>query len=200
VFLGSWTSTDADASLQTMEIRAGGDGAVEVTVQDRTAPLCSGAASTMTGTGQLDGDGDLVIAAPLLVCDDGTTPAVGSGPPLHEQLANLTFIHDAAADELSDSFGVVWRRDGAGEAIPESPQPRNGTWVVSPLCTSTPIRARRTGAAGATRASSWEAQTAPLGSWSRMRDARDRRAVRPSHLMDRCSPMAGRGAARTRSS
>jgi hypothetical protein len=56
----------------------------------------------------------LVIPSPVFTCDDGSEPRVESGPPVDEQLRNLTFVHDREADTLTDNFDVVWT-----EQIPE---------------------------------------------------------------------------------
>src|ERR687892_1674757 len=68
-FVDTWVSTDQDGSTQTMKIRASGQGAYEIVVHDDAASVCSGAPSTMTGTGRLDGAMELVIPSPLLTCD-----------------------------------------------------------------------------------------------------------------------------------
>jgi hypothetical protein len=117
-FLGTWVTTDADGSTPMMTIRAPQDGAVEIVVHDDLASVCSGAPSTMTGTGRLEGAGELLIPLPVLTCDDGTEPQALSGPPLEEQLRNLTFVHDPEDDALTDNFGQVWQREGA-----EGPEP-----------------------------------------------------------------------------
>ena len=108
-FVGIWFSTDTDGSSQTMEVVPSGPDEYKVVGRDEAATVaCAGAASTMTGTGRLETDERLVIPQPVLTCDDGTTPAVGSPP--QEEIAVLTFDRDASTDELVDSFGVVWRR------------------------------------------------------------------------------------------
>lgn len=117
-FVGSWVSIDSDSSSQTMEILAIGETEFEVVAHDAAAGACSGAPSTMTGTGRGQPDGSLVIAQPELACDDGSTPTVEAGPPIEELLANLAFAHDPATDELHDSFGVRWRRSGADDVTP----------------------------------------------------------------------------------
>lgn len=125
--LGNWVSVDVDGSSQTMEILLSGGTDYEIVVHDTVAQVCSGAPSTMTGTGQLQTDGSLVVAEPVLGCDDGTEPAEAGAPPLEEQLANLTFVHDPATGELSDSLGVRWRRPG------EVPSPAPATSTPAPL-------------------------------------------------------------------
>jgi hypothetical protein len=120
-FLGTWTSTsDADGGTQTMTIGATGDGAVEVVVTDDIATVCSGGPSTMTGTGRLEGSTVLVIPSPVYTCDDGSEPKALSGPPLQEQLRNLTYVHDPESDTLNIGPGSVWTR-GLGEAPSPGP-------------------------------------------------------------------------------
>jgi hypothetical protein len=109
-FVGTWESVDLDDSSQTMEIRATGDDAYQITVHDNSAGVCSETPSTMTGAGRLQGAAELLIPSPVLTCDDGSEPEALSGPPLEERLRNLTFVHDPATDFLTDSFGVVWSR------------------------------------------------------------------------------------------
>ena len=111
-FMGTWVSTDGDGSSQTMVVRASSEGAFEIVVRDDAASVCSGAPSTMTGTGRLDDARRLVIPSPVLTCDDGSEPEALSGPPLEEQLRNMTFIHDPESDSLTDNFEMVWRRQG----------------------------------------------------------------------------------------
>lgn len=118
-FLDTWVTTDSDGSAPTMTIRSAGEAALEIVVLDDFASVCAGESSTMTGTGGLRGDEQFVIAAPALTCDDGREPIALSGPPLAEQLRNLTFVRDARADILTDNFGGVWTRKGA-----DAPRPR----------------------------------------------------------------------------
>ncbi len=120
-FLGTWVSTsDADGGTQTMTVRATGDGAVELVASDDVASVCSGTPSTMTGTGRIEGSTRIVIPFPVYTCDDGSEPGAPSGPPLEEQLRNLTFVHDPESDTLTVGSGSVWKRV-RGEA--PSPQP-----------------------------------------------------------------------------
>lgn len=109
-FLDTWVSIDGDGSTQTMVIEASEDESVEMLVHDDYASVCSGAPSTMTGTGGFEGDNKLVFPSPVLTCDDGSVPKVLSGPPLEEQLKNLTFTRDPGTDTLTDKFGPVWTR------------------------------------------------------------------------------------------
>ncbi|HYH27141.1 MAG TPA: hypothetical protein VEA19_00015 [Actinomycetota bacterium] len=114
-FLGIWETKDADGSSPQMTVRAAEDEGLAIVVRDDLASVCSGAASTMTGTGRLGGAGQLVIASPVLACDDGTEPRALSGPPLEEQLRNLTFVHDPEADALTDNLGQIWQRGDSKE-------------------------------------------------------------------------------------
>ncbi len=118
-FVGTWVSTDGDGSSQTMVVRASSEGAYEIVVRDDAASVCSGAPSTMTGTGRLDDARRLVIPSPVLTCDDGSEPEALSGPPLEEQLRNMTFVHDPESDSLTDNFEVVWERVLGDDKRPE---------------------------------------------------------------------------------
>lgn len=113
-FVGTWWSTDTDGSSQSMEIVGSGGDDYDVVVRDNFATTCSGAASTMTGTGRLETDERLAVAQPELTCDDGTSPSIGSPP--QAELANFTFELNSATDDLVDRFGVVWRREGAASS------------------------------------------------------------------------------------
>ena len=139
VFLGTWEATDTDGSSLTMVMRATRDGTSEIVVRDDAAAVCSGAPSTMTGTGGFSGTDSVVIPTPVLICADGSEPVALSGPPLEDQLRDLTFVHDPETDTLADSFGVLWRRPGAdggeppeGLAVPDEasdPSRFDGTWA-----------------------------------------------------------------------
>ncbi|KRT61071.1 MAG: hypothetical protein XU10_C0044G0004 [Chloroflexi bacterium CSP1-4] len=131
-FLGTWLTTDDDGSTPTMTMQASGDGSVEIVVRDDFASVCSGAPSTMTGTGQLEGATELVIPSPVLTCDEGSVPQALSGPPLEEQLRNLTFTHDPGTDTLTDNFGSVWAREGA-DPSPEPTTPFSEAEVTALL-------------------------------------------------------------------
>lgn len=126
-FVDTWVTRDADGSTPTMVIRAAGDGAYEIVVRDDFASVCSGAPSTMTGSGRLDNARKLVIPSPAFSCDDESEPKALSGAPLEQQLRNLTFVHDPETNTLADNFGMVWR--GSDEA---SPSPREDS-NVSPF-------------------------------------------------------------------
>ena len=133
-FLGTWVSTsDADGGTQTMTVRTSADGAVEIVVTDDVASVCSGALSTMTGTGRIEGSTRLVIPFPSYACDDGSEPETQSGPPLEEQLRNLTFVRDAQAENLTDNFGGVWLREVAATPSPEPTTPPSEAEVTALL-------------------------------------------------------------------
>ncbi len=140
-FLGTWISTsDADGGTQTMIVRAAADGAaadggVEIVVTDDIATVCSRGPSTMTGVGLVDVGDSLVIASPAYTCDDGSEPQTLSGPPLDEQLRDLTFVRDAQAGTLADNFGGIWLREG-----PEDPSTTDGPSTTdSPLSDLQPL-------------------------------------------------------------
>ena len=102
-FVSTWTTTDADGSTRTMVIRASGEDAYEITVQNHLALVCSGASSTLTGTGQLNSTTRLVIPSPEIACDDGSKPKVEDDlPPPEELLRDLTFEHDPESDILTN--------------------------------------------------------------------------------------------------
>ncbi len=129
-FLGTWVNSDTDGSIQTMTIGSQDD-AVEITVHDVFSSVCSGAPSTMTGTGRLEGKRGLVIPAPVLTCDDGSQPVAMSGPPLEDPLRNLTFTHDPGTDTLTDNIGAIWVRVGGNGPNPEPTV--SGMWPQSSL-------------------------------------------------------------------
>src|SRR3990170_2268746 len=130
-FEGTWVSTsDADGGTQTMTVSVSADGAVEITVLDDVATVCSGTPSTMTGTGRIEGGTALVIPAPVYTCDDGSEPEALSGPPLQEQLRDWTLLLDAETETLTDGFGGVWLREGA--EVPE-PAISGEMWPQSTL-------------------------------------------------------------------
>jgi hypothetical protein len=120
-FGGTWISTsDVDGGTQTMSVAVSDGGAVEITVHDTIASVCSGARSTMTGSGAIEGGTSIVIAAPAYTCDDGSQPQALSGPPLAEQLRDWTMTFDPQAGTLTDSVGGVWHREGAAVPSPDS--------------------------------------------------------------------------------
>ena len=112
-FLGTWE----DGWTRALTVEDLGDGDVDIIVLDDHASVCSGTPSTMTGIGRLQGDSELVIPEPVLTCDDGTEPQAVSGPPLEEQLRDLTFVYRPESDTLIDNFGSGWTREGA-EVVP----------------------------------------------------------------------------------
>jgi hypothetical protein len=121
-FVGAWLSTDVDGSSQTMQIvGVGGDG-YELVLSDDFTTACSGAPATITGAGRLESDERLIVAQAELTCDDGTIPVIGLAP--QAELANLAFDLDIDADQLIDSFGVVWRR---ADSTQEPAAPSQGT-------------------------------------------------------------------------
>ena len=125
-FVGVWLSIDGDGSSQTMTVRVSGDDAVEITSKDDAASVCSGVPSTMVGTGRLEGDARLVIPAPEFTCDDGSEPESLSGPPLDQQLRNLTFTYSPDSDNLTDNLGSIWQRDGSTDDFGLLPEPDEG--------------------------------------------------------------------------
>jgi hypothetical protein len=116
--LGTWLTSDDDGSTPTMVIQVS-DRGFEMLVHDDLASVCSGAPSTMTGTGRLDNTNTMVFSSPTLTCDDGSRPLALSGPSLEEQLRNLTFVLDPQTDTLTDSLGSTWAREGAEDPDPE---------------------------------------------------------------------------------
>lgn len=124
-FVGTWVTTDLDGSTPAATIEVSTDGVVEIVVVDDSASVCSGAPSTMTGSGRLDGDTVLVIPTPVLTCDNGSEPQALSGPPVEEQLQNLTFTYDAETDTLTDNFGMIWSQEGSEGP---SPDPTTTGW------------------------------------------------------------------------
>ncbi|MGZ8578885.1 MAG: hypothetical protein ACXWWX_05065 [Actinomycetota bacterium] len=131
-FLGTWVATDADGSTSTMVIRASGDEGAKIVVHDDLATVCSGTPSTMTGTGQFPIGTELVVPSPAYTCDDGSVPVAQSGPPLEEQLRDLTFVRDPETETLTDTFGLVWGRGGGEDPSPEPATPV-GMWPQSSL-------------------------------------------------------------------
>ena len=106
--------------------RAAGDGSAQMTLHDDAATVaCSGAAATVTGTGQLQNADDLVITISDLTCGDGSEPAVPGA-----NLGAYTFAYDSESDTLTDNFGVVWWREGA-EAPSLAPPASGAMWPQS---------------------------------------------------------------------
>jgi dipeptidyl aminopeptidase/acylaminoacyl peptidase len=102
-----------------MVIRASGKDAYEITVQNHDpaslALVCSGASSTLTGTGQLVGS-TLVMASPEITCDDGSEPKVemASHPPeeILRESGGLTFFHYPESDILTNYSPIERRGPG----------------------------------------------------------------------------------------
>ena len=117
-FVDTWTSTDVDGRTRTMVIRASGEDAYEITVQNHLAVVCSGAPSTLTGTGHLSGSNLLVIPSPEITCDDGSEPSVEDDPAfLEEVLRDLTFEHDPESDILTNYSPLERRRVGGNGQV-----------------------------------------------------------------------------------
>jgi hypothetical protein len=131
-FRGTWYSTDSDGSNVTMTVDVASDGVIEITALDDYASVCSGAPGTMTGTGRLEGETELVIPAPVLTCDDGAEPQALDGGSLDEILRDLTFVIDTEHQTLSDSLGSVWSRERAEQPDPD-PTVVSGLWPQSSL-------------------------------------------------------------------
>jgi len=145
-FLGTWESIDEDGS-HTMEIQQGDGGdAYEILIRYEAAAACSGAPTTMTGTGQREtGTGwrpglvELVIAAEV-TCDDGSIPSFERGQ--QEALGAVRFVQDPVTGELigpttdpsvfdsvdEHSLEVAWRRPGS-EPVPGDPSTTIGRLV-----------------------------------------------------------------------
>lgn len=114
-FVDTWTSTDVDGRTRTMVIRASGEHAYEITVQNHLALVCSGAPSTLTGTGRIFGS-RLTMLSPEITCDDGSKPKVEDDlPSLDELLGNLTFEHDPESDILTNYSPLERRRVGRND-------------------------------------------------------------------------------------
>ena len=115
-FVDTWTTTDVDGNTRTMVIRASGEDAYDITVENHLALVCSGAPQTLTGTGQLFGT-TLTFYSPRITCDDGSKPKVQDDlPPPAELLSDLSFEHDPESDILTtDSpFERRFRRQDGG--------------------------------------------------------------------------------------
>ncbi|HLL51486.1 MAG TPA: hypothetical protein VK356_12530 [Thermomicrobiales bacterium] len=115
-FVGTWTTTNVDGGTRTMVIRASGEDAYEITVHNHLAQVCSGAPSTLTGTGQLLGSKSLFIRSPQITCDDGSEPKLEDDlPPPEELLRGLSFEHDPEADILTNYSPLERRRIGGND-------------------------------------------------------------------------------------
>ena len=128
---GTWVTSDADGSTPTMTVQVSEAGVVEIVVLDDVASVCSGAPSTMMGTGRLEGETQLVIPAPVLSCDDGSQPEALEGGSLDDILQDLTFTHDPDNDTLTDNLGSSWSREGAES--PDAEPTAMGWWPQSNL-------------------------------------------------------------------
>ena len=108
-FEGRWTSTDVDASHQTMTIRPLGPGVYAMLLRDDMTGPCSGP-STDSGTGRLASTetsrgllvDELVVTGITTVCRDHTEPTNAGD--------SLTFVFHPRADTLTDNVGVLWTR------------------------------------------------------------------------------------------
>lgn len=108
-FVDTWTTTDVDGRTRTLVIKGSGEDAYEITLQNHLALVCSGAPSTLTGTGQPIGSTRLVIVSPEITCDDGSEPKAG-GFVLEEIFRNLTFEHDPGSDIITNFSPLESRR------------------------------------------------------------------------------------------
>jgi hypothetical protein len=138
-YVGRWLSTDADGSAQSMEIQpVSGTNDLRMEYHDEAATaMCAGGAATIIGTGQVQTNGTLIVAAEG-TCDDGSTPTPMANPDTASEflngLANMIFVHDPETDEITNG-DVIWRRPGAepsGDASPglEGASPFEGSWVT----------------------------------------------------------------------
>jgi dipeptidyl aminopeptidase/acylaminoacyl peptidase len=110
-FVDTWTTTDVDGRTRTMVIRAAGDDAYEITVQNHLALVCSGAPSTLTGTGQLIDSKLVFFPSPEITCDDGSQPKVeGFAESAGQLLSDLTFDYDPESDILINYSPLEDRR------------------------------------------------------------------------------------------
>ena len=99
-FDGTWA---LEGSSLAVEITRSGDG-FDVVVRDDRSAVCSGAASLMTATGQIDDEGFLEIGQPLLTCDDGSQPT-GVDDFTNQARQGLFFVYDPEDHILHDSNG-----------------------------------------------------------------------------------------------
>ncbi|MDQ4006336.1 MAG: hypothetical protein M3135_08575, partial [Actinomycetota bacterium] len=125
-FAGEWSSIDYNAILgashQTMTIRAGEEGEVDITTRaDSNAGVCWDRrpgenpryvyfARTMTGAGRLEDPTTLVVPSPVVACDGGDRRT--EGPTRLEEADSYTLVLDPATERLYDNLGVVWIRGG----------------------------------------------------------------------------------------
>ena len=100
---GTWTSTDADGSHQTLDITGSGNRVYSmVYVDDSATGACGGDPARLSGPGFVDGDNVLMVAA--LVCLPGGNDFRGR--------VTVGFQHDTETDTLTDDFDIVWSRAG----------------------------------------------------------------------------------------
>jgi roadblock/LC7 domain-containing protein len=119
-FVDTWTTTDVDGRTRTMVIRASGKNAYEISLLNHLALVCSGAPSTLTGTGHLFRSKYLVIPAPVITwdyalaqqgCDDGSVGGHPGPSPPEELLRDLTFEYDPESDILTNYSPIEVRRN-----------------------------------------------------------------------------------------
>jgi hypothetical protein len=99
-FEGRWV---LDGSSMAVEIARSSDG-FDVVVRDDRSAVCSGTASLMTATGQIDEEGFLEVGQPVLTCDDGAQPT-GVDDFTEQARQGLFFVYDPADNILHDSNG-----------------------------------------------------------------------------------------------
>ena len=100
---GTWTSVDADGSVQTLDIRGSGQTAYSMVYVDESATdACNGAPARVSGPGFVAGD--VVVMYGTLVCLPG-------GNVFRSRLT-LSYEYDPDTGTLTDSFGIVWHRAG----------------------------------------------------------------------------------------
>ena len=132
-FEGTWVGMDVDGSSQTMDIQFLEDERYRVEISDDSAGVCSGAPSTMSGTGRIE-NGALVVPAPTFTCDDRTTPAPVEGASVEQSLRDYTLDYSAESETLSDSIGVLWSRpDDTGAVDPVEPPASGEMWPQASL-------------------------------------------------------------------
>jgi len=100
---GAWASVDTDGSNQTLDISGSGRNAYSMVYYDESATgACNGAPARIVGPGFVAGNEVAMIGT--LVCLPG-------GNVFRSRLA-IGFGYDAGTDTLTDSFGIVWHREG----------------------------------------------------------------------------------------
>lgn len=111
-FEGKWVIDDIGAG-QEMDVRLA-DGEYTVVVRDLGGDACLGPFVT-TRTGSINSSGALVLGEATLACEEGGSPTAASRP------AAVTLIYDGAADKITDSTGLAWRRSGSAVWPQSSP-------------------------------------------------------------------------------